>query len=96
LDNSFFLQRYTKGLEILQLIDKFVYYAKYKDIGSENELCAVLIGEIDPRVVKPNRQEVAEIQFISMQELKAKIKKQPNDYTPWLKLALRRLSTTKD
>jgi len=79
----------------LKLIDKFVYYAKYKDIGSENELCAVLIGEIDSQVIKPNRQEVAEIHFISLQGLKAKIKKQPSDYTPWLKLALRRLSTIK-
>jgi len=75
----------------LKLIDKFEYHARYKNIGSENELCALLVGNINPKSLKPNKREIAEIKFISLTELKTEIKKRPSEYTPWLKIALKRL-----
>ncbi len=76
---------------LLKLVDKFEYHAKYKDIGFENELCALLVGKVDPKEVKPNKQEVAEIMFMSLKTLKSAIRKNPKVHTPWLKIALKRL-----
>lgn len=75
-----------------QLEDKgsFVYHAKYKDIGSEYENCAILIGEYDGEV-NPNPEEVAETKWISLDDLRQDIKKDDSQYVPWLILALEKL-----
>ncbi len=75
----------------LKLIDKFQYQAPYKDIGSENEMCAILIGKYNGKI-KPNPREVAAWKWIETKELKRDIKKNPDEYTPWLKIALKKIS----
>lgn len=79
----------------LKLVDKFQYQAPYKDgsasspqvIGSENEICALLTGQYDGKV-KPVPKEIAEHKWIDVSELREDIKKNPLDYTPWLKIAI--------
>lgn len=73
----------------LRLADKFQYQASYKDIGSENEICAVLIGRYNGEAAL-NREEAAACKWIALKELERDISKNPARYTPWLKIALKR------
>lgn len=70
----------------LKFLFKFQYQAKYKDVGSENEICALLIGKYNNKI-KPYPKEVIDYKWISIDELKKDINKNPNKYTPWLKIA---------
>jgi isopentenyl-diphosphate delta-isomerase len=72
----------------LKLLDKFVYQAKYKNIGSEYEVCALLRGRYNGKI-RPNSKEVAELKWIDIKTLKVKLKRSPRKYAPWLKLALK-------
>lgn len=73
----------------LKFLDKFQYRTKYKNIGSEYELCALLIGRYNGKV-KPNKKEVADYKWIGLEQLKKDILKKPKEYAPWLEIALRR------
>ncbi|HLP60730.1 MAG TPA: isopentenyl-diphosphate Delta-isomerase [Candidatus Deferrimicrobium sp.] len=69
---------------------KFEYRASYGVIGSENELCSVFIGKWDgPVVVDPG--EIAEWQFIDLQELDKELRVRPEVYTPWFKMEWQRI-----
>jgi isopentenyl-diphosphate delta-isomerase len=72
----------------LKLLNKFQYQAQYKDIGSENEVCAVLVGHYQGKV-EPAPEEAADFKWISLAELKKDIVKNPDRYTPWFKIALK-------
>lgn len=71
----------------LKFLSRFKYSAIFKDIGSENEVCALLIGRWN-RKIKPNSNELAEHRWVSIDELDREIEKNPNNYAPWLKIAL--------
>lgn len=73
----------------LEMVDKFQYQARYKDIGSENELCAILIGEYSGRI-KPNSKEISDWKWVSPGKLVKDFKKNPDKYTPWLKIGLKK------
>lgn len=73
----------------LKMIDKFQYQAQYKDVGSENEVCAILIGEYNGKI-RSDIKEVANWKWISLDKLKADFKKNPDKYTPWFKIGLRK------
>jgi len=66
---------------------KFIYKSNYKNKGSENELCSLLLGKYDG-TIKPSWKEVANFKWISLENLKKEIKKSPEKYAPWLKIAL--------
>ena len=70
----------------LKFLFKFQYKAKYKDIGSENEICALLIGKHNNEI-KENPKEVMNYKWISINKLKEDINKNQNKYTSWLKIA---------
>ena len=70
---------------------KFYYRAVYENIGSEEEICAVMLGKYDGKL-KPNPEEVAEYRWVSLQDLKKEIKEEPEIFTPWLKLAIKKLA----
>jgi len=72
----------------LENIGKFQYKSRYKNIGSENEICAVLAGRYNG-VVNPNPGEIAEWKWIEIKSLKKEITKNPQHYTPWLKIGLK-------
>jgi len=71
----------------LKYIGKFQYQANYKDIGAENELCSVLVGEYEGEVnVDP--KEVNDFKWIDFEELKKDVLENPDNYTPWFKIEL--------
>jgi len=79
----------------LKMVDKFQYQAKYKNVGSENEMCAVLVGEYDGKV-KANPKEIAAWKWVDVGKLKEDFKKNPGRYTPWLKIGLKRYLKIKE
>lgn len=72
----------------LKLLGQFQYQANYQNIGSENEICALLIGKYNGKI-KPNKKELAEYKWIDLKELKKDLAKKPEEYAPWLKIALK-------
>jgi len=72
----------------LKLIDKFQYQASYKNIGSENEICALLIGEYNQGKIKPDSKEIADWKWLDLKKLQEDFEKNPQRYTPWLKIGL--------
>ncbi len=73
----------------LKYLDKFYYRAVYKNIGSENEICAVLVGKHDGEV-EPNPDEVEAIRWIGFKQLKQELKEEPELFTPWFKKEVER------
>lgn len=69
---------------------KFQYQTKYKNIGSENEMCWLLSGKYEGEVM-PNPEEVAEHKWINIEDLKKALSQNPQKYAPWLKPALETL-----
>jgi isopentenyl-diphosphate delta-isomerase len=60
----------------------FQYQARYLDLGSENEVCWVYIGRsVDPP--RPNDHEIADIRWISPDDLDREFETQPEVFTPW-------------
>ena len=78
----------------LEDVGKFQYQAFYKDIGAENEICHLLIGKYDGKVI-PNQKEIAEWKWISPDSLREDIKRSPEEYAPWLKIALAKVKQLK-
>ncbi len=72
----------------LESVNKFQYRAAYKNIGSENEVCAILAGKYNGKI-KPNPKEVADWKWIGIEELKKDVAKNPDKYAPWLKISLK-------
>lgn len=64
---------------------KFQYFAKYKDIGSELEVCSVFAG-ISENPVTVNQNEIDEWKYIDIPELEENMEKNQNRFSPWLKL----------
>ncbi|XOB42274.1 MAG: isopentenyl-diphosphate Delta-isomerase [Candidatus Nealsonbacteria bacterium] len=75
----------------LKLADKFIYHLYYKDIGAEHELCATLVGQYDKENIDFNTDEVKDVKWITINELKQELNKNPQNYAPWLGIALERL-----
>ncbi len=73
----------------LKFLFKFQYQARYKDIGSENEICALLIGRYNGDILL-NPQEVMEYKLIVIDKLQKEINKYPKKYAPWFKIALKK------
>lgn len=74
----------------LEIADCFQYQEKYKDVGSENELCTILTGEYNGEV-HPVPTEIADYKWMSVQDLKTDMAEKPEIYTVWFKIALDRL-----
>lgn len=74
----------------LREVDKFQYELKYKDIGTEKEVCATLLGEYDGEI-KPIESEVADVKWMTVSELLEDFKNHAEDYTIWFVIALERL-----
>ena len=75
----------------IEYIYKFSYTAKYKDIGSENELCHVFIGKIDQQVeINPN--EIADFKFINSKDTSTLLKRK-DVCTPWFIMEWERINS---
>jgi len=68
---------------------KFEYHVPYKDVGSENEICATLLGIVE-KSSKFNlvKEEIAEIKWITADELIEDLQKNPEIYCPWMLIAI--------
>lgn len=64
---------------------KFRYHIRYKDVGAENEICAVLSATLDS--IFPNEDEVSEYKFISIDALARDVKLNEQHYAPWFLIA---------
>lgn len=69
----------------LKFLYKFVYQARYGDVGSEYENCWVFFGNFDGQV-NIDANEVADYRFVSPARLTTEIATNPDIYSPWLKL----------
>lgn len=74
----------------LRFIYKFIYQNNYKNIGSENELCYVLVGNYNGQV-KLNKKELSHYKWVSLDWLNKDLIQNPNIYTPWFKLEIKEL-----
>ena len=82
------------GLKVkLKFLYKFIYKAKYNSKLSENEVDAVFIGISDQKP-QLNSKEAADYQYMSFSQLKKDIKINPQKYTPWFKLILKKLKSS--
>ena len=80
------------GISIpLTYLYKFEYHAKYKNIGSEHELCWVWVGLADAKDISPNSNEIASWKFLSKKKLDQELSQNPNVYTPWMKMEWHRI-----
>ncbi len=70
-------------------IGAFYYFAKFQD-GAENEFCHVLLGKSD-KEMQPNPVEIEDTKKILPADLRKDIQKNPDSYTPWLKLAFEKI-----
>lgn len=70
-------------------IGAFNYFKRY-DSSCENEHCALLIGKYDGSL-RPNSKTAYYFRWVSLKELLNEIKKHPNAFTPWAKLAVKLL-----
>jgi isopentenyl-diphosphate delta-isomerase len=75
----------------LKFLFKFDYRAVYKKAGSENEMCYVFWGGFDGKV-KPRKDEIENIRWVSWKKLLAEIKAKPKIFTPWLKMELKKIA----
>jgi isopentenyl-diphosphate delta-isomerase len=63
----------------------FQYHARYLDLGSENELCWVFAGLSDEEP-RPNIHEIADVRWITADDLDRELRTQPEAFTPWFTL----------
>ncbi len=75
----------------LTYLYKFQYQARFGDVGSENELCWVWVGQAEADDVAPNENEIAEWQFVSKATLDQALENNPGAYTPWMKMEWQRI-----
>ena len=77
----------------LRDVGAFVYFAKDGD-WCENEYCHVFIGKFDGKF-KPNKKFVYEAKKVKFEEFVEDMKKNPKMFTPWAKLSVKSIESTK-
>jgi len=66
----------------------FIYRAEFDNGLTEHELDHVLIGQTDLHNPPFNREEIAEVKWVTISDLERDLENHPDRYTPWLKPAL--------
>ena len=64
-------------------VGTFRYRAAWGDAGYEDELCHGFIGPVC--VVDPDPLEIAEVELLTLPDLRARFAEDPDAYAPWLK-----------
>jgi isopentenyl-diphosphate delta-isomerase len=73
-----------------EFVYRFRYHASFGEIGAEHELCSVYIARSDQRV-EVNENEVAGWTYTAPETLDVELAKNPDRYTPWLRMEWPRL-----
>ncbi|MCL1123851.1 isopentenyl-diphosphate Delta-isomerase [Shewanella surugensis] len=76
----------------LTYLYQFEYHEPYLDVGAEHEMCSVYIGKIEQNI-KVDPAEVADIEFMSMEEVNRLMIASPERLTPWFKMEWQQLMT---
>jgi isopentenyl-diphosphate delta-isomerase len=66
----------------LEFTHRFQYQAHFGDSGSEHELCSVYVGVTDDNP-SPHPMEIADWQWLTMEDLDRWIEESPESLTPW-------------
>ena len=74
-----------------EFVYKFVYQANFEDVGAENELCHVFVGRLTDEPVA-NETEIAEMRYVTAEQLDTELERTPDVFTPWFKMEWRRLN----
>jgi len=72
----------------LKDIGGFSYRSEYKNVGSENEYCRVLVNELKGKV-KPNEEEISKIRFLAKLGITRELSTPKENFTPWFKIGYR-------
>lgn len=65
----------------------FEYRARYKDLGTEHELCAVYVGQYQQDwPLRINREEIADWGWFSREEVDRRISEHRGQFAPWFLL----------
>ncbi len=75
----------------LEFAYKFSYRAQFGDLGSENEMCSVFLGKTN-QVYSANENEIADVRYVSCEELQDEFRENPELFTPWFKMEWERLN----
>ncbi|MBD3647836.1 MAG: isopentenyl-diphosphate Delta-isomerase [Pseudomonadales bacterium] len=75
----------------LNYLYKFIYKARFGDVGVEHELCSVWTGTAESDQVRSNRNEIEDWCFVTKAELETDLDRHPERYTPWMKMEWRRI-----
>ncbi|MCY3854256.1 MAG: isopentenyl-diphosphate Delta-isomerase [Thaumarchaeota archaeon] len=71
----------------LEYLFKFEYHIQYENIGSENEMCGVLIGKLEKQT-NYNKNEISKIMWADINRLNHELKTNIKAYCPWMIVAL--------
>ncbi len=72
----------------------FIYKAKFDNGLTEHEYDCVFVGKYDKEPI-PNPFEVMDYKWISIENLKKDVEKNPTHYTPWIKIILEKSNELK-
>lgn len=75
----------------LEFVYKFSYQAKFGELGSEHELCHVLLGFLENGPTA-NETEIEALRFVSADQLEEEFESRPEQFTPWFKMEWQRLN----
>jgi isopentenyl-diphosphate delta-isomerase len=75
----------------LEFVYRFVYQASFGELGAEHESCHVFLGRLTSEP-QANDTEIAQLRYVSANELEREIDESPEMYTPWFKLEWQRLN----
>lgn len=67
----------------------FIYNKGFHNGLTENEYDCVFVGKFDGKP-KPNPEEIENIKWVNFSELKKDIEQNPNKYSVWLRIALKK------
>jgi len=74
----------------LTYLFRFQYQARFGDVGSENELCAVYAGLLQEPYA-PNPTEIAATRLVEPAELDRWLEDHPEELTPWFRMEWQRI-----
>ncbi len=75
----------------LEFAYKFSYQAQFGEVGSENEMCSVYLGNTN-QTCSANSNEIADVRYVSRELLQDELREKPEQFTPWFKMEWERLN----
>ncbi len=73
-----------------KIVHEMIYRAEFDNGLIEHEYDYVLIWKYNWEDIKPNSEEVMDYKWIDLKDLKKDIEKNPEIYTPWIKIIIRK------